>query len=626
MKTTALRGLCAALALGAALSSSAALAQLRYVSPVSVTTDNISYELGGDLAYTEIERITLQINDSQGAQQASQYQLTYSNALEIIEVQEAYTTTKVGQRIDVTPDRILSQSLAANANVPMLGDQRVKIVIFPQVEPGSILTLTYKRWHLKPALPGVLSFIRSFPNAWEFLAANVTVQAPATVPLYLDVVGLKGGESKAPKPGIRLWHWTLPQSAAVAPEIGSVDLSDVSPYIAVSNLKDYEALAAAYMAGAKPAAAVTASIQVKADELTAGITDPRGQAEALYRWVSGNVRYVAIYLGTGGYVPHSANDVLQSRYGDCKDHVALLQALLQAKGIASSPAIVNGSLSYVWPRVASLSAFNHVITYIPSLRLFIDSTTPFAPFGRLPLLLLGKRTLVADAGNGAAVVMTISDGADGNTEIERRALVMAPDGSFSGKSTMDPHGVFEVEQREFLANIPNAQLGEVVGLMLARVGEIGNGTLKFEDPRDLTTGNDYEAQYQVNYFAPMPGPGALATNPGYGSIVDIETMALSHSAANKVLPFPCYGGQHQETTEITLPETLRITSLPRPTKYAFAFGTYDSSYEQVGQTITIKRTLRTRYPSMPCLAKDYASFKQLVNAIEQDLHTQILYQ
>ena len=616
----------ALLGLAIALVPPVALAQTKYVSPVSVTTDTIAFELGSDLTYTETERLKLQINDAQGVQQASQYPLIYSNALEIIEVQEAYTTTKDGQSLDVTADKIISQPLAANANAPTLGDQRVKLVIFPQVEPGSVLTLSYKRWHLKPALPGVLSFIKSFPKAWDYRGAAVTIQAPESLTVHLDVVGLKGGESKLTKPGTRSWNWMLPQSDAVAPEIGSVDLIDVSPYIAVSNLKDYEALASAYMAGARPAAAVTPPIQAKADELTAGISDPRAQAEALYRWVSGNIRYVAIYLGTGGYVPHLANEVLKSRYGDCKDHVALLQALLEAKGIASSPAIINGSLSYMWPRVASLTAFNHVITYIPSLKLFVDSTTPFAPFGRLPLQLLGKSALVADAGSGVTTVMTVPDGADSNIEIERRSLVMTPDGSLSGQSSIEPHGVFEVEQREFLSSIPDAQLPEAVGMMLARVGEIGNGTLKFENPRDLTAGNGYKAQYDVHYFAPMPGPGALATNPGFGSIVDIETMALSHSAASRALPFPCYGGQHEEVTELTLPDTLRITMLPRATKYAFAFGTYDSSYEQVGHAIIIKRTLHTRYPSMPCVAKDYLSFKQLVNAIEQDLHTQILYQ
>jgi hypothetical protein len=124
----------------------------------------------------------------------------------------------------------------------------------------------------------------------------------------------------------------------------------------------------------------------------------------------------------------------------------------------------------------------------------------------------------------------------------------------------------------------------------------------------------------------MPGPGALATNPGFGSSNDIETMALSHTAATRALPFPCVGGKHEEITELTVPDTLHITALPRPTKFSFAFGTYESSYEQLGQTITIKRTLRTRYPTQPCWSKDYASIRLLVNAIEQDLHTQILYQ
>jgi hypothetical protein len=52
---------------------------------------------------------------------------------------------------------------------------------------------------------------------------------------------------------------------------------------------------------------------------------------------------VAIFLGNGGYEPHDAATVLENRYGDCKDHVALLEALLKAKGIASVPVLVGSS-------------------------------------------------------------------------------------------------------------------------------------------------------------------------------------------------------------------------------------------------------------------------------------------
>ncbi len=48
-----------------------------------------------------------------------------------------------------------------------------------------------------------------------------------------------------------------------------------------------------------------------------------------------NIRYVAVYLGNGGLEPNSAQSILDNHYGDCKDHVTILEALLAAK---ASPA------------------------------------------------------------------------------------------------------------------------------------------------------------------------------------------------------------------------------------------------------------------------------------------------
>ena len=53
-----------------------------------------------------------------------------------------------------------------------------------------------------------------------------------------------------------------------------------------------------------------------------------------------NIRYVAVYLGNGGLEPNSAQSILDNHYGDCKDHVTILEALLAAKGIASSPVLI----------------------------------------------------------------------------------------------------------------------------------------------------------------------------------------------------------------------------------------------------------------------------------------------
>jgi hypothetical protein len=94
-------------------------------------------------------------------------------------------------------------------------------------------------------------------------------------------------------------------------------------------------------------------------------------------------------------MPHTAQDVLRARYGDCKDHTTLLQALLAAKGILSGTVLVNSNSRYSLPSVASpLAVFNHAITYVPEFDVYLDSTAGVARFGTLPFNEEGKRALL----------------------------------------------------------------------------------------------------------------------------------------------------------------------------------------------------------------------------------------
>ena len=129
-------------------------------------------------------------------------------------------------------------------------------------------------------------------------------------------------------------------------------------------------MAKAYQLKAGAAAQVTPGIRALADNITAGISDRREQAEALYRWVAQNIRYVAVYLGNGGLEPNSAQSILDNHYGDCKDHVVIPEALLAAKGIASSPVLIGMDEGPILPKVPLLSRFNHAITYVPEFKLY----------------------------------------------------------------------------------------------------------------------------------------------------------------------------------------------------------------------------------------------------------------
>ena len=142
---------------------------------------------------------------------------------------------------------------------------------------------------------------------------------------------------------------------------------------------------------------MTPKVSALADQLTQGVTDRRAQAQKLYEWVSAHIRYVGIELGTGSFVPHDVDSIVANGYGDCKDHDVLLQALLKAKGIESQSILINSGNNYTMPDTASFATLDHVITYIPEFRLYLDSTAVVAPFGILPMAEYGKPMVVAAA-------------------------------------------------------------------------------------------------------------------------------------------------------------------------------------------------------------------------------------
>ena len=89
--------------------------------------------------------------------------------------------------------------------------------------------------------------------------------------------------------------------------------------------------------------------------------------QSIARYVQG-IQYISIQTGIGrggGYRPHTAGDIFAKSYGDCKDKVTVMRAMLKAVGISSYPiGIYSGDASYVnemWP---SPQQFNPAIIAI----------------------------------------------------------------------------------------------------------------------------------------------------------------------------------------------------------------------------------------------------------------------
>ncbi len=86
---------------------------------------------------------------------------------------------------------------------------------------------------------------------------------------------------------------------------------------------------------------------------------------SLIDFVQNDIRYMGIEAGIGGIKPFHPNEVMEQRFGDCKDKSLLLCHLLKEIGVTAHPAVVSSTLqdeldSYL----PSVSLFDHVITQI----------------------------------------------------------------------------------------------------------------------------------------------------------------------------------------------------------------------------------------------------------------------
>jgi tetratricopeptide (TPR) repeat protein/transglutaminase-like putative cysteine protease len=86
------------------------------------------------------------------------------------------------------------------------------------------------------------------------------------------------------------------------------------------------------------------------------------RVEAALKLVQNNVRYVALNMGTGGYVPANAETTWSRRFGDCKAKTALLLGILHELHVEAEPVLAhtdgNDGLDRRQPQ---LGWFNHVL-------------------------------------------------------------------------------------------------------------------------------------------------------------------------------------------------------------------------------------------------------------------------
>ncbi len=200
------------------------------------------------------------------------------------------------------------------------------------------------------------------------------------------------------------------------------------------------------------------------------VTGARNKREAIrriYNFVAQNIRYVGMEFGINGYKPHKAGEVLENRYGDCKDHATLLIAMLRATGTKAYPVLIpTQEVANLDPQMPRPTAFNHEIAAVEvdGRLLFMDTTAEVTPLEDLPAGDQGRRVLVVKDGVALLARTPISP-PQKNVEGYNGRFSLSPRGDLTGTMEFYYKGLYASMERYLLTgSTPQAIQRHVEGL------------------------------------------------------------------------------------------------------------------------------------------------------------------
>ncbi|RNF85433.1 DUF3857 domain-containing transglutaminase family protein [Montanilutibacter psychrotolerans] len=462
--------------------------------PMQIERFDVAFKINVDGSYTETREQAIKVLKSDALELLKNSSVGYSTSIQKVEVLEAYTLKPDGKRVVVPKSNYQVQTNGGHGDGgPVFSDRTSMTVVFPELEVGDTTVFKYRLVGSQPMFDRQFSDVESFSRQVYYGQVDVSFDAPAELPVKHEAWDMQKVRDETVG-GRRISHWRFSNKQPVRPgDAAELFQFEHQPGLVYSTFASYADIARVYGERATPKAAVTPRIQKLADEIAGQRSEPREVARALYEWVSTNITYAGNCIGLGAVVPHDVDFILDNKMGDCKDHATLLQALLTARGIGSTQALINSGGLFRLPGTPAVSMVNHVINYLPQWSLYLDATAKGIPFGMLPPGDIGKPVFLVDGYRDGTRTPAMAPGS--NRQIVRTRLKVAADGSIEGESEVELEGIYAVSARAGFRGVSHDQATQYVNRYFQRMGAEGSGSIEMEDATALTDRYRYSLRF-----------------------------------------------------------------------------------------------------------------------------------
>jgi hypothetical protein len=262
---------------------------------------------------------------------------------------------------------------------------------------------------------------------------EVVVEAPPQTPIFLDVLHGHADQTEEHDVGgrhVTRLVWNKPP--LVPDEPLAPALTETVPMVVGSTFRTWADFRAWYSEAVRDFTVPDDEVKRLAAQLTKGKATRQAKLEALFDFVSDDIRYVN-YVSGEWYLPNRPQQLLARREGDCDDKALLLITLLRAVGIDAEEVMVQTRLtnepSLLLSKSVAVPIFDHGIAFLPGPGggTYLDATSPQSRLGPLPSMDARAYGLKIDARPAEISPLPPGSPDDHGTEVSW-TLTIHPDG------------------------------------------------------------------------------------------------------------------------------------------------------------------------------------------------------
>lgn len=377
-------------------------------------------------------QLVVKVLTQRGVDRYRQLPLTWSPDRQELRVVRARVVKPDGGVVDAFSEA------ERNINEPWTGmyyDTRARVLTFSSLAPGDVLEV---QWRLDDtAVDNLLS------NYWGDVDAlrgrstrlryRYVVEMPKSRPLYWNQQGAPTWltATRTEGPETTVYRFEAKDVPRLKPEPNMPGWAEVASPLHLSTYRTWEEVGRYYDGLVRDQLAPNDEVRRTVEEVLRGVDrkDTAKVVAAVYDFVVTNTRYVALEFGIHGFKPYPVGRVLARRFGDCKDKASLIVSMLGVAGVDSRLVLLRmRDLGQLSPEVASLSAFNHAIVYVPALDRYLDGTAEFHGSRELPSADRQANVLVVEPGGVSRFGVTPEAPAGDNVSSLTLTVALAADG------------------------------------------------------------------------------------------------------------------------------------------------------------------------------------------------------